>query len=366
METETAVNEDFRDPIIEELAGQEENNNLPPVSEQLKEIAPKTTGLAEKRNYETALGSPVGASTPSINENEEPSAKIPAKEDAVATVQENKEDTGKDEELMVLCGCCHNKPFSVPLFGCKQGHYVCNKCKKAGGILLSCPKCFDPELNVQLTDLENKLFQQDCCYKDKGCNQKLSEAFRIEHESECPYRQLDCPNRIFSRSCKFSGTLEQVRDHGREVHSLNQSFTRLDKGFITCKMLHSKDGTSHLNLYLEGARFPPLEIEFDEKLFYCYYERRSQGLWYFFIRIYGSEKSAKEYECEISLASGEAEKNDVLIADRHARVECLEYDLNRDQIHRSGNCLTVDDQAIRKMNKDNTLFRAWYQISKKQ
>ncbi len=26
----------FRDPIIEELAGQEENNNLPPVSEQLK------------------------------------------------------------------------------------------------------------------------------------------------------------------------------------------------------------------------------------------------------------------------------------------------------------------------------------------
>jgi len=130
-------------------------------------------------------------------------------------------------------------------------------------------------------------------------------------------------------------------------------------------MLHSKDGSSQKTLYSEEAKFPPLEIEFDKRLFYCYYERKRRGLWFFFIRIYGSKTIADEYECEIFLGNGDSDKNSVLSAERHGKVGCLHYELNRQEIENSGNCLTVDDPAIIKMNTGKAIFRIWWKISRK-
>jgi len=319
------------------------------------------------------IGSPASQSSP-LHDPIEPAPKRCKNSQETAPLPKIKTSESKDvtdvviEICQVLCEVCRTKPSFLPqLFGCKAGHFVCERCRIAGGVLLSCPKCYDHDLNVRLFELEDKMYSSECSFKVKGCKQKLSEDFREYHESECEYRLVQCPNRLFAKSCDFSDIFKNIKDHGRTEHSLNKSVTKLDEGLITCKMMHSKDGKSAETLYHERARFPPLEMEFDEKLFYCYYERKhSRGLWFFFIRLYGSEMTAKQYDCEIHLGFGDSNKNDISNAVRSSKVECLHYSVARDEIEGSGNCMTVDDAAVKKLNSGMSLFRVWWKISKKE
>eukprot|EP00088_Acartia_fossae_P013913 TRINITY_DN17380_c0_g1_i13.p1 TRINITY_DN17380_c0_g1~~TRINITY_DN17380_c0_g1_i13.p1 ORF type:complete len:360 (-),score=78.80 TRINITY_DN17380_c0_g1_i13:299-1378(-) len=316
--------------------------------------------LEEKQNceIERALGSPAAASSPVHQGGDTGSS--PSKKPKL----ENQDDI---VESSTGCTVCQAMPQAVPLFGCKMGHYVCNKCRKAGGVLLSCPKCLQPDLSVQLVDLEKKVFPQKCVYSLKGCKQRFTEENREEHESECEYRLVLCPCALFARSCQYNDVISNIRDHGRTQHKFNQCITRLDLGFITCKMVQKKDGTCGHAIYNDSARFPPVELQYDERLFYCYYQRRnSQGLWYFFIRLYGGKKAAKGYTCEIHLGNGKADKNSVLTADRVARVDCVHYAMNKAEIEESGCCLVVDDAAVKKMNSGDEIFRVWWKVSRKK
>jgi len=316
------------------------------------------------------IGSPAGKSSPLLDCVEPAKKRCKNSPVAILTPNSKTEQSKGDTDVEIsefLCTVCHTKPSYLPqLFGCKAGHFVCDRCRTAGGVLLSCPKCYDHDINVRLFDLEDKMYSSECSFKVKGCKQKLSEDFREYHESECQYRLVHCPNKLFAKSCTFSDMFKNIKDHGRTAHALNKSVTKLDEGLITCKMMHSKDGKSVETLYQERARFPPLEMEFDERLFYCYYERKhSRGLWFFFIRLYGSEMTAKQYDCEIHLGYGDSDKNDISTAVRISKVEPLPYSVIRERIEGSGDCMTVDDAAVKKLNSGMSLFRIWWKITKK-
>jgi hypothetical protein len=262
-----------------------------------------------------------------------------------------------------LCTICQSVPKQSPLYGCDKGHYLCSWCRDKGGVLLSCPTCYNPEINCRLTALENRLFTQDCNFGSKGCEQKITEEARETHENDCRFRIVQCPKRLFAKTCNFNDSLIFIRDHGRFVHDYHKGFTSLDTGFITSKMMDDKDKSCMDSD--ESARFPPLEIEYDENLFYFYYERkRSRALWFFFIRAYGSEEGASQYTCEISLGSGDLQKNDVTLAGSVYRGGLVPYSLDRNGIQNSGLCLVVDDATVRKFRRGNVIFRVWCRVWK--
>jgi len=267
---------------------------------------------------------------------------------------------------VVDCGCCHHVPKRAPLYGCVKGHFVCADCKEKGGILLSCPTCFDHDLSFRLKEQEDLLFTEVCNFAVKGCADKISEEDRAYHEADCVYRIVQCPKRLFAKSCDYSDSLKNIRDHARTMHNYEKGFTVLDEFTITSKMMNTKDKYSLDNVYQDSARYPPIEMLFDEKLFYCYYERKhSRGLWFFFIRIYGSEVLASEYTAEIHVGPGDIDKGNLAGSERNYRGNVVPYLLLREEIHQSGLCLAVDDAGIRKFKRDNTMFRVWWKLAKK-
>lgn len=264
----------------------------------------------------------------------------------------------------LICGVCRSLPKRTPLLGCEKGHYICQGCRKMGGSLLSCAKCFSPNICYRLIPQEAQLFTKECSFAVKGCRERLSEDIREEHEVDCDYRIVHCPKKLFSKSCTFVDSFINIRDHGRRDHDFNQGYTVLDEGCITSKMIDSKTHDNQ-NYVSESARFPPLELEYDQNLFYIYYERKhSRSIWFFFIRIYGSEEKASKYKCEIHLGPGNLEKNDICEAERVYRGKAVPYSLGREEIHGSGRCLTVDDATIKQFRKDNIIFRIWWRITK--
>ncbi|XP_023345326.1 putative E3 ubiquitin-protein ligase SINA-like 6 isoform X2 [Eurytemora carolleeae] len=247
-----------------------------------------------------------------------------------------------------VCAICRALPKQSPLYGCDKGHFICSSCREQGGVLLSCPHCFNSEINIRLTELETKLFTKDCNYAVKGCTQKISEEAREIHERTCFYRIVQCPKRLFAKSCTFSDSLRFIRDHGRSEHSFDKGFTTLGHGFITSKMMHDKEKFLFDLENQDSARFPPLELEFDQNLFYLYYERKqSRGLWFFFLRYYGCEDVAAKYSCELSVGPGDLEKNDISLAGRVYKGAVVPYSYDRIKIHNSGLCLVIDDASVR-------------------
>jgi len=264
----------------------------------------------------------------------------------------------------LICGICQSTPKKTPLYGCEKGHYICQSCRVMGGALLSCAKCFSPNICHRLIPQEGQLFTKECAFAVKGCRERLSEDIREEHEEDCPYRIVHCPKKLFSKTCVHVDSFINIRDHGRKVHDYNAGFTKLDDGCITSKMMTSKKQDNN-NFVSHSARFAPLELEYDQSLFYIYYERKhSRSLWFFFIRLYGSERKLSKYRCEIHVGPASLEKNDICEAQRVYRGKAVPYGTGREEIHASGRCLTIDDDSIRMFRQDNVLFRIWWRITK--
>merc|ERR1719341_3161992 len=184
-----------------------------------------------------------------------------------------------------------------------------------GGALLSCAKCFSPNICYRLIPQEGQLFTKECAFAVKGCRERLSEDIREEHEEDCPYRIVHCPKKLFSKTCAHVDSFINIRDHGRKVHDYNAGFTKLDNGCITSKMMDSKKQDNN-NFVSTSARFASLE------------------------------------------------KNDICEAHRVYRGKAVPYGIGREEIHASGRCLTIDDASIKMFRRDNVLFRIWWRITK--
>jgi hypothetical protein len=60
-------------------------------------------------------------------------------------------------ESFLSCVICKQTPQIGPLFGCGQGHIICNCCQEKGGVLLSCPTCKDQNISHRINVAESLL-----------------------------------------------------------------------------------------------------------------------------------------------------------------------------------------------------------------
>ena len=58
------------------------------------------------------------------------------------------------QNLNLECPVCFNLPRPGPIYGCRNGHHVCQKCQKS---IKNCPICRDPDVKCRQIILEKML-----------------------------------------------------------------------------------------------------------------------------------------------------------------------------------------------------------------
>ena len=132
-------------------------------------------------------------------------------------------------------------PSAPPLYGCSNGHLVCNACRSTGGeVLHSCmtylllkvkkvSSALTVEKRISLADslLPSLCFLPSCreapdpaltrysyhqrpsikptLTKESGCTTLLGAGPRTRHAMTCLFRPVRCPKAIFSSSCLYKG-----------------------------------------------------------------------------------------------------------------------------------------------------------------
>ena len=119
------------------------------------------------------------------------------------------------QNLNLECPVCFNLPRPGPIYGCRNGHHVCQRCQKS---IKNCPICRDPDVKCRQLMLEAMLkgisnrdgFKIKC--KHDHCNVEGSLENIGEHENLCVAREIICPM-SFRGVCQFKGNLRDFLRH---------------------------------------------------------------------------------------------------------------------------------------------------------
>lgn len=278
------------------------------------------------------------------------------------------ESSGPSSSFLV-CVVCDQTPPGPPLYGCDQSHLVCANCREMGGALLSCPRCGSTNLTnrqhvteeLLRTELDsNRLVF--CPYKSVGCNKITRSQLMSVHREVCLFRPVKCPKGMFSLSCLHIGPLCTIQQHARDKHNLHQGVTVLQPGLISSKMFDkSPDRTCCDDK--TSAKFQPLELCFNDQLFYCYFERVcDRRLWFFFIRIFGREEQSKMFNGSIMIGHSALERGEFGMAGLKYNGPIAHYEMRREEIRDKGYVLAVPDEFLKSCKVGNVLFRVWFQV----
>jgi len=248
---------------------------------------------------------------------------------------------------------------------------VCSTCRTVGGSLLSCPRCGSQNISHRLT-LAEELLESElnnnclvfCPYKVEGCNKVTRVKVMPTHKEQCLFRPMKCPKSMFSTSCAHIGPLCTIQQHGRDKHKLNHGVTELQLGVISSKMFdkgYDKTCCDDVN----NAKFQPLELTYQESLFYCYFERVAErSLWFFFIRMFDNQEQADKFKANIVIGHSGLERGDMASAGLRYSGRVADYDMSREDIRRRGLVLSVADEVLRSCKVGNILFRVWFKVEK--
>eukprot|EP00092_Neocalanus_flemingeri_P016611 GFUD01017972.1.p1 GENE.GFUD01017972.1~~GFUD01017972.1.p1 ORF type:complete len:408 (+),score=130.92 GFUD01017972.1:90-1226(+) len=269
----------------------------------------------------------------------------------------------------LVCVVCGTTPSSTPLYGCELSHIVCSICRSVGGSLLSCPRCGSQDISHHLT-IAGELLEAEleknclvfCPYKPEGCSTVARGQVMAQHKEQCLFRPVKCPKSMFSMSCTHIGPLCTLQQHGRDRHNLHQGVTELELGVISSKMFDKgRDKTCCDDP--NNAKFQPLELTYQDSLFYCYFERvADRGLWFFFIRMFGNQEQASMFKANIMIGHSGLERGDKEVAGLRYSGAVAHYSMTREEIRGKGMVLAVADEVLRSCKVGNVLFRVWFQV----
>jgi len=238
--------------------------------------------------------------------------------------------------------------------------------------LLSCPRCGSQDISHHLTIAEELLESEQkknslvfCPYKVEGCTTVARRQVMSQHKEQCLFRPVKCPKSMFSLSCDHLGPLCTIQQHGRDKHNLHQGVTVLELGVISSKMFDKGPGRTCCD-DPNNAKFQPLELAFQESLFYCYFERvADRGLWFFFIRMFGNQEQADRFKASIVIGHSGLGRADMDQGGLRYSGAVAHYDMKREEIRGKGVVLAVADEVLRSCKLGNVLFRVWFKVEKK-
>jgi len=244
-----------------------------------------------------------------------------------------KEDVGTLRKR-VECPVCLEIPRSGPVFVCKNGHFVCQKCKRGG----SCPTCREVmgtnKSILAVTVIEIVL--HDCKFDE--CKEQFPLKDIEEHEKVCKHRIVKCPHFDF---CGGKASISKLLEHMREAECCRNDAPESvvnksgSASFSLTDLSELSDADTHWSVitysYM-GAIFALCAYKSD----YC---------WHFNIVMFESPEVCSSFNVEIEVY----EKNSSPDSRLSAKLRCKPSSIDepRDEIEELG--LSINDKLMRKL-----------------
>ena len=148
----------------------------------------------------------------------------------------------KTKTMMALLECpvCFVIPRVGPIYGCTNGHHLCQSCSKQ---IQTCPVCKDTNLkchNILAEKMvEVTLEDVPIICKFVGCNVHNILGKISEHEKLCPFRIVVCPS-SHCGACDWHGPLNKIVKHIKEKNCVQLVFDAKHIEDKKCVLFDSK------------------------------------------------------------------------------------------------------------------------------
>ena len=224
-----------------------------------------------------------------------------------------------------VCPCCRDYALN-PIFECKNGHIICQKCKPK---LKSCPICrerYEGDIRNSRLELLALHFKFPCSNECYDCPVKLSPWEKQSHESTCEFIQFQCPLHQSKCSWVSRTTLmarHLIQTHQAEFYSANFATYSIKNAYST--------------------NTPPILIEWSNKHFLITIESFIsvfRALKFLIVpQIIGSQKKASKYILATSIHNNMTTKRVMMPFKSLNNVDItsnLIVDFNCDELDLSG------------------------------
>lgn len=171
-----------------------------------------------------------------------------------------------------------------------------------------------------------------CDNATEGCDFDGSVVQNEEHQSECPYRIVPCPERY----CKDIITEKEVVQHVKSHHEPNEDYFKLQ--LVHKYILLRKD--------LKGESWMLRLASYREDLFLVQFEKSADKTYFAWLSIVGSSTQADKYSVIIK-----AEGNGCELEMRNRRVYPI--DIKVQDVMKEENCFRMSEDLVKLFRKEN-------------
>ena len=145
------------------------------------------------------------------------------------------------------CPVCTMVPHSTKILACKNSHQICQVCyDKIKSDPKSCPqgRCKFSSPPSQLRAIEEMISQAkvklNCKNSRLGCQVELKKKLLVEHELECEFRIVPCPE----ADCQMMMLLSKLEQHCQEDH-FDPKDLYFEKEAFSVKILVTSDNIAN-------------------------------------------------------------------------------------------------------------------------
>ena len=219
-----------------------------------------------------------------------------------ASSKQSKNSKESIKDLIEECPVCLNILKSKTIYQCENGHAICDQCYSKF-TAKNCPTCTNVMFKTRNLVSEKILEKLPTPCQFVGCSEESMLNELKNHEQECLFRLVDCV-----QNCELKKPLNEIIYHIKKYHNI----------FGGQKITHSPLSSScegKLSLEIEDiyceTSWIPITITHDGHEFFLERKRQTNGIWYNWVCILGSQRIADKYQCVMSYIDNDGD--DVLM-----------------------------------------------------
>lgn len=233
---------------------------------------------------------------------------------------------------LVECPVCLGVPKSGLMYMCQNGHNVCSGCWKRISVCPIARCAYDepqPRQNLTIQALIEEVdFDFACEFAGNGCEVTENRALIGEHEEECPYRLVPCPD----GSCTKLIKEKELEHHLKREHKNVRWTTTEGKSNFLFKLSTDHDSPKE--------NWEVFALQCLNQTFFCQLQRHGE-YFYLWNIVHGNRVLANRYHCSIQILSNQSELTTL--------EEVFPVDIPREEIWDDPNCFQLNARLMRKL-----------------
>ncbi len=175
--------------------------------------------------------------------------------------------------------------------------------------------------------------QFKCQYASDGCDFGIDKTVILDHEAECRFRRVPCPDGLCSKEVMASELVSHIKtEHADAVWEGDPGSTMGRIWFIDSKMHFNTNANNWvLNIW-----------QHDGNTFIARF-RKMNGLWYSWVYVLGGAKTAGQFMSEIATENPDGNADCALLY--LGRVHAV--DESEEDITKSGDCFVMTNEVVK-------------------